>query len=575
MAQMQQSQQNAMMKPGGNAMERSGSQMDGMSGPRSGSPGSGEAPSPKRQRLDGNMQQMNQGRPGPQGPMPSNQVGHPSNPNPSNPELQMPDPAVLQQTEELLKQKGIDLATMHPQTVIQLAMQPANHRNKSVETYSKSVQQSMQGQMPKMAVNPAQMVGAQGSPLPAEMAMTPDFYRAQQSGNMGGPNNNQNPNMAAAAAGQNGNSGNHALQDYQMQLMLLEQQNKKRLLMARQEQDSMANPGMGPGPGNFGGMSPNSQGRIGDPSPNAGDMRGTPKMHKGMSPNGDMTGRGSPQPGMMPEQQLRAQMMAGGQMMNGNMMRPPQTSNPNMQGPPMTPDQMAMMRNNPAMQNGFQPGMMGQPGPMNPNMTPRTQPMGPPPAPAAGTQPSSPSAAPAPPTPSQTKQTKAAGKKADGKKVDFDDIHVLRRQANIIQGNKKGGTTGATPASEAEAPPTPTPATPITPMNVNSFNKNQQLQNGQPPNAQAQPGQPQPNQQNQSQPGAVQAPPDMPPFGNLDDNFSNINMDFANLEGGDVLDNFDFDSFLNTGADDGGLGFDANFAFGDGLEAGGDLSGMN
>ena len=34
-------------------------------------------------------------------------------------------------------------------------------------------------------------------------------------------------------------SGNHALQDYQMQMMLLEQQNKKRLLMARQEQDTM------------------------------------------------------------------------------------------------------------------------------------------------------------------------------------------------------------------------------------------------------------------------------------------------------------------------------------------------
>ncbi|KAI4941244.1 hypothetical protein J4E91_010821 [Alternaria rosae] len=34
--------------------------------------------------------------------------------------------------------------------------------------------------------------------------------------------------------------GNHALQDYQMQLMLLEQQNKKRLLMARQEQDQIA-----------------------------------------------------------------------------------------------------------------------------------------------------------------------------------------------------------------------------------------------------------------------------------------------------------------------------------------------
>lgn len=31
---------------------------------------------------------------------------------------------------------------------------------------------------------------------------------------------------------------NHALRDYQMQLMLLEQQNKKRLTLARQEQDS-------------------------------------------------------------------------------------------------------------------------------------------------------------------------------------------------------------------------------------------------------------------------------------------------------------------------------------------------
>jgi hypothetical protein len=35
--------------------------------------------------------------------------------------------------------------------------------------------------------------------------------------------------------------GNHALQDYQMQLMLIEQQNKKRLLLARQEQDNIEN----------------------------------------------------------------------------------------------------------------------------------------------------------------------------------------------------------------------------------------------------------------------------------------------------------------------------------------------
>lgn len=37
-----------------------------------------------------------------------------------------------------------------------------------------------------------------------------------------------------------GGGGNHALQDYQMQLMLLEQQNKKRLVMARQEQDQFS-----------------------------------------------------------------------------------------------------------------------------------------------------------------------------------------------------------------------------------------------------------------------------------------------------------------------------------------------
>jgi hypothetical protein len=55
---------------------------------------------------------------------------------------------------------------------------------------------------------------------------------------------NMNPRMnvnlqAAPIFPAHPNSSNHALQDYQMQLMLLEQQNKKRLLMARQEQDSM------------------------------------------------------------------------------------------------------------------------------------------------------------------------------------------------------------------------------------------------------------------------------------------------------------------------------------------------
>lgn len=51
-----------------------------------------------------------------------------------------------------------------------------------------------------------------------------------------------------------------------------------------------------------------------------------------------------------------------------------------------------------------------------------------------------------------------------------------------------------------------------------------------------------------------------------------MNLDFSNLEGPDVLDNFDFDSFLNNDAGDGNFAFDGNLNFGaDGLEAGGDV----
>lgn len=59
-------------------MERSTSQME-MGGPRSGSPNNGDAPSPKRARLDGGMPQMPQARPGQPGQMQAggSQVGLP------------------------------------------------------------------------------------------------------------------------------------------------------------------------------------------------------------------------------------------------------------------------------------------------------------------------------------------------------------------------------------------------------------------------------------------------------------------------------------------------------------------
>jgi len=43
---------------------------------------------------------------------------------------------------------------------------------------------------------------------------------------------------------QTNRAGNHALQDYHMQLMLLEQQNKRRLLLAKQEQDRVGGDGL-------------------------------------------------------------------------------------------------------------------------------------------------------------------------------------------------------------------------------------------------------------------------------------------------------------------------------------------
>jgi hypothetical protein len=239
----------------------------------------------------------------------------------------------------------------------------------------------------------------------------------------------------------------------------------------------------------------------------------------------------------------------------------------------------------PNMMPGVMP-MQGQqqPGQGPPNMTPRqgNQAMPPPPAPqpnaTGGTQPSSPAAAPAPPTPNQSNKAKPGSKK-DNKSAKV-SLHRIPQRVSIVAdadlqkaANKKGGQTGVTPASESEQPPTPTPATPITPMNPGFQQKQQLAPNGMPNGAQQQ--QPQhPQQPNQNSNGVQPPPPDMGgPFGGsgnlVGEEPFGLNMDFADVSagGGDVLDNFDFDSFLNT--DDGGMGFDFP-SFDGGLEAGGD-----
>ena len=49
--------------------------------------------------------------------------------------------------------------------------------------------------------------------------------------------------FGSSRAGNPSSEGNHALQDYQMQMMLLEQQNKKRMMMAEQEKDTISGAG--------------------------------------------------------------------------------------------------------------------------------------------------------------------------------------------------------------------------------------------------------------------------------------------------------------------------------------------
>jgi hypothetical protein len=373
-----------------------------------------------------------------------------------------------------------------------------------------------------------------------------------------------------------------------MQLMLLEQQNKKRLLMARQEQDSMSGQhpgGVGPNGAFAQGMSPQGSQRGGDPSPNPNDMQRGEYFNLSVRtencPNAN-SGRGSPTLGMMDPNQLPPQMRAQMMAQNGQMVRPPSSH------PIMNAQQVDMMRQQGIqMPNGQFPGgqpqqgMPGQPG--QPTGTPRQTNMPPPPAPqanAGGTQPNSPSQPPAPPTPSQTGK-KPPTKKEAAKKVSVNSessSKLTTQLTNLKAAAAKKGGANATPATESEAPPTPsTPAAPITPMNANSFNKNQNLPNGQAAPAAAQANNQQQHQQSQPQQPAQSAPSntaDMP-FGALDgsDQTFGMPLEFSNLDSGDVLENFDFDSFLNSDGDM-GFGFDASLSFGDGIEAGG-LDGTN
>ncbi|KAL7623521.1 hypothetical protein AAE478_007204 [Parahypoxylon ruwenzoriense] len=583
-----------------NQMQRDGSNIDGNQN-RPGSPSSAEsAPSPsKRPRLDGsgsfNPQQggmMPNGQ-RPQQGMPGQQVGN--------------GPRSAAIAQHMLSTNGIDPANLSPQQFQNFQTQPPQTQAKSIQTYSQNLQQHHGQQMPnKQIPNPA---GPQGQASPM-MGQGPDgasigaFYNA---GEMGGPGV-----MRSGPAGAQGAGGsNHALQDYQMQLMLLEQQNKKRLMMARQEQDSLGGmprgDGTGPGAPVQGGPGPNGQpfqdtspqgARTGaSPNPTEPMKRGTPQMNPAAMPSPLPEGaqsRGSPNSiafmpnGMdssMPQHYFKgmngmdSNMVTAAQMNGG--MRPPSShpSQPfNTQMNPQLMRQQQGAQGGPPMQwQGLNGNAMAPQGPQGPQAqvqgTPQQRAMPPPSAPApansnAGgrTQTSSPQQNnAAPPTPQQS--NKAAPKKKDTKnaktKVGVRHHKHDSSLANCVQAaaqKKASQTTGATPASEAAQEPEP--PTPVTPVNTANFNKNGQHVGGAQAAANAPVSAPPPAT---APVAAPQVHPDAPPMNSFDmGNTGGMDftpMEFTNpMQTGDVLQDFDFDSFLHDGdTDPNGFDFTTSF----------------
>ncbi|KAA6416136.1 MAG: hypothetical protein FRX48_00855 [Lasallia pustulata] len=578
LTQMQktQLQQHAMMQQ----MQREGSDID-INGQRPRTPSlSDNAPSPsKRPRLDGapfNAQQiMANGRIPPQGLQAQQITNNPSTIHANN----------------LLMQNGINPSTLSEVQFQSFQQQNPQVQQKSIQVYAQNLAHHQRSAMSNQ--NMAKGIPNQpgmpnhGSPMmqsgPDGVAGMTDYYPG-------------NPAVMRGVQASNGQNGNHALQDYQQQLQLLEQQNRKRLLMARQEQegkDSMprpdgqpamaGQPGFPPGTG----MSP--QGSRSGPSPNPNDQmaRGTPKMGQtGLPvsplPDGSMPqARSSPAPMMAFNSQMSPELfqhmktmgdgMGGLQQPNGTGMRPP-SSHPGgfNAGAQYNPQVEAIVR---AQQQGrmtgghWQQGAQGQ-APMM-QQTPQSQQpqqmgtpqqrnaMPPPQAPPAGAanngRPASPQQTAAPPTPQPANKQNPKSKK---------DTKEPRKRPT-----KKGSTsalgTGATPSSEAEnPPPTPTPTTPITPIHPSSFN-GQKNTNGQTssqatsaPSASAAPIAPQQVDQN----GVAPFPP-------MDSN--DVDLTFGAFDTGDVLENFDFDSFLQN-TDDQTFAFDAALSYGngDGVEAG-------
>jgi hypothetical protein len=321
------------------------------------------------------------------------------------------------------------------------AQNPAMQKNLQVYAQNLAQQQgrSMMNQgvsMPNGMMNPGVMPN-QGSPMLAPV----DGQNFMQGMSMESIYNNPQHLAAIRQAniqGNNGQGGNHALQDYQMQLMLLEQQNKKRLMMARQEQDNITRTDGGPPMPGQPGMPVMSPGSRAGASPNPNDQmkRGTPQLGANGMPASPSAGDGMPQARGSPagmnfaggmhqdfNNQLFMKGMGDGMVAPGAPgMRPPTSMNPGMNMEAINRQQGGRMpsgnwQGNPQSQPMMQQPPQGQPQAMG---TPQQRPgdMPPPSAPATvnggptqRNQPPSPQPGQAPPTPSQSNKANPKGKK--------------------------------------------------------------------------------------------------------------------------------------------------------------------
>jgi hypothetical protein len=225
---------------------------------------------------------------------------------------------------DLLLQNGINPGNLSESQFASFQQQMPAVQQKSIQVYAQNLAKNQRQQSMSHAGG---NMSDQGSPIIGPgmdvNALPPSFYGGDN------PTAQQMRGAPQPIIPNGGAGGNHALQDYQMQLMLLEQQNKKRLLMARQEQDTI-NPRPDGMPGLQGDYQPrmSPSGSRSGPSPGPGDQkRGSPKMNQvGLpgSPMPDCSMRGSPAAmnfnnGMHPPDMYS--------QMNGNGMRPP-SSNP-------------------------------------------------------------------------------------------------------------------------------------------------------------------------------------------------------------------------------------------------------